>query len=65
MSVGEPDPIAALDQTLAGTRDFAKAAATYYRELIEQGVAAEAAVALTNGYVGAIIIAAMGGGEEE
>jgi hypothetical protein len=62
--MAEPDWTAQLDQTLAATRDFATAAATFFRELLEQEVPAEAAVALTNGYVGAIVIAAANGGEE-
>lgn len=61
----QPDRTAQLDQTLAATRDLAKAAATFYRE-VAQGVPLEAAVVLTNGYVSALIIASMnqGGGDE-
>lgn len=50
------DWTAQLDQTLAATRDFAKAAASFYRGLIEEGVPHEAAVLITNGYVSSIII---------
>lgn len=57
----QPDPIAQLDQALAGTRDFAKGAATFYRELRDQGIDDQAAVELTNGYVAAIVVATVNG----
>lgn len=60
----QPDWTAQLDQTLAATRDFAKAAATFYKELLEQEVPPEAAIHLTQGYVSAMVIASMGKDDE-
>jgi hypothetical protein len=61
----EPDWAAQLDQTLAATRDFAKAAAVFFKELVESGVPAEAAVLLTNGYISSLIIGSMNQSGEE
>lgn len=64
MSPPEPDWTAQLDQTLAATRDFAKAAGTFYKELLEQDVPALYAIQLTQGYVSAMVVASMGQDED-
>jgi len=61
----DPDPLAALDQLLAATRDFAKQAAAFYKGLIEEGIADEAAVAMPNGYVQSMVIASGIFGQQE
>ena len=56
------------DQAVEGTREFARMTASYYKELIEEGVPASLAEQLTVTYTSSFLIAAAGaqgeGGEE-
>lgn len=46
---------AQMDQMVAGARDMAKAAAAFYRSLLDEGIEQEAAMPLTMGWVSAVL----------